>query len=352
MKKCSLILFFLSCGVANAQYNLINIGFSQFMKHEIATDCYSITDQTAQSVEDKKYTFKNLRLYILKGNDEIRKSAKDLGNYLSLQDAIVKNLIEISEMDGGSVNILSFQNVSTDTILVLAGEIVTGGKQDRVIGCDLLLLPRIGQVKVPVFCVEHGRWKSNGTGESFKGYFGVSSAAVRKQAVVDKNQGGVWKKVAEVNQKNNVNPSTGTYTALKNSESLNWELDAYMKFFEPLVATDTNIIGFVAVTGDTIISCDIFGNNALFKSHAHGLIKAAAVEASTNGSVVTILASQVLAFLTEFLTSDIGQEEKIMEKGTLLMNKGKKVHMNYYKSGKTEGSTSIIHPMKINRIGN
>jgi hypothetical protein len=335
MKNHIIIACLLSVFSANAQYNLKNITFSNYVKLEQESGNYQISDQQAQQTEEMKNTFKNLRLYMLKGNAEIRKVSKDLGKYLSLQDAVTKGRIKITELNGGSVNTLQFENIGKDTIMVLAGEIVTGGKQDRVVGKDILLPPNSGKVEVPVFCVEHGRWTPNGNGESFKGYFGVSSAAVRKQAVVDKNQSGVWKNVAEMNAKNKVNPSTGTYTALKNADSLNLEIDEYLKFFQSIVYSDSNNLGFVAVTGDSIISCDLFASNSLFKSHANDLLKAAAVEASTNGSAVKIAASTVLAFLAEFLASEVNQDAKIREKGELLKSGNSKVHLNYYKTGKS-----------------
>jgi hypothetical protein len=41
---------------------------------------------------------------------------------------------------------------------LLAGEIVTGGKQDRIIGKDRLVPAESDPVDLSVFCVEPGRW--------------------------------------------------------------------------------------------------------------------------------------------------------------------------------------------------
>ena len=41
--------------------------------------------------------------------------------------------------------------------------------------------------------------------------------------------------------------------------------------FNELLLADSNAIGFVAVTGDTVISCDLFANNALYRSQAGSL---------------------------------------------------------------------------------
>ena len=59
---------------------------------------------------------------------------------------------------GGEVNRLVLVNNSERPLLLLAGEVVTGGKQDRVIGVDRIVPPKSEPVDLSVFCVEPGRW--------------------------------------------------------------------------------------------------------------------------------------------------------------------------------------------------
>jgi ARG and Rhodanese-Phosphatase-superfamily-associated Protein domain len=56
------------------------------------------------------------------------------------------------------VNRLVLVNNSKRPLLLLAGEIVTGGKQDRVIAKDRLIAPESDPIDLDVFCVERGRW--------------------------------------------------------------------------------------------------------------------------------------------------------------------------------------------------
>src|SRR3954464_12322420 len=60
--------------------------------------------------------------------------------------------------DGAQVNQLVLVNNSKKPLLLLAGEIVTGGKQDRVIGKDRIVPAESDPVDLSVFCVEPGRW--------------------------------------------------------------------------------------------------------------------------------------------------------------------------------------------------
>src|SRR5205807_2327624 len=59
---------------------------------------------------------------------------------------------------GGVVNRLVLVNNSKHPLILLAGEIVTGGKQDRVVGKDRIVPAESDPVDLSVFCVEHGRW--------------------------------------------------------------------------------------------------------------------------------------------------------------------------------------------------
>ena len=330
-KKSLFILMFLAFQIAKAQVNLsnISIGKSSFMKYE--ADSVSLNETNEFTEMEKKFTHGNLRIYMLRANDKYVTANRDIGNYTSLQEAIKGKKIKISELDGGTVNTLEFENTSRDTIMILAGEVVTGGKQDRVVGQDLILPPNKGKVKVAVFCVEHHRWSPQGSGYQFTGHQGITSGKVRHGAVVDKSQGKVWEEVADVNKKNKTETSTGTYVAIQNSETLKTELPKYVSHFEKLMMADSNYIGFVAVTGDTIISADLFATNQMFKKQAPQLLKSVAVEAITNGTVVAIAAIKVMDFLNEFLKDETKQEEKVNENGTMLKNNGKKLHLNYYK---------------------
>ncbi|MGO8793382.1 MAG: ARPP-1 family domain-containing protein [Candidatus Sulfotelmatobacter sp.] len=62
------------------------------------------------------------------------------------------------QRETAEVNRLVLINNSKRPLLLLAGEIVTGGKQDRVIGKDRIVPAESDPVDLSVFCVEPGRW--------------------------------------------------------------------------------------------------------------------------------------------------------------------------------------------------
>src|SRR5205085_7274600 len=89
--------------------------------------------------------------------------------------------------DGAEVNRLVLVNNSKRPLILLAGEIVTGGKQDRVIGKDRLVPAESDPIDLSVFCVEPGRW--TGTTEKFNAYAApMAQPGVRSKAMADKDQ--------------------------------------------------------------------------------------------------------------------------------------------------------------------
>src|SRR4051794_3702259 len=59
--------------------------------------------------------------------------AVDKTQYLTLSDGLHRKLVAVSELaGGGSVNTLMVTNKSDKPLLILGGEVVLGGQQDRI----------------------------------------------------------------------------------------------------------------------------------------------------------------------------------------------------------------------------
>src|SRR3984957_11046651 len=100
---------------------------------------------------------------------------------------------------GDQVNTLVLVNNSKQPLLLLAGEIVTGGKQDRVIAKDRIVPAGGDPVDLSVFCIEHGRWtessaKFGATASNATGSFMVQPQG-RQQVMDAKSQQQVWNPV-------------------------------------------------------------------------------------------------------------------------------------------------------------
>ena len=97
--------------------------------------------------------------------------------------------IGIPEQHGASVNQLVLINRGSKPLLLLAGELVSGGKQDRIIGKDRIVPPGAAPLPLDVFCVEAGRWSA---GAQFSAGKLMVHPSVREQAAITQEQAKVW----------------------------------------------------------------------------------------------------------------------------------------------------------------
>lgn len=100
---------------------------------------------------------------------------------------------------GDEVNTLVLVNHSKRPLLLLAGEIVTGGKQDRIVAKDRIVPADADPIDLGVFCIEPGRWTESSANFGAAGKSALKSfmvqPAVRERAMVDQDQQQVWNSV-------------------------------------------------------------------------------------------------------------------------------------------------------------
>jgi hypothetical protein len=100
-----------------------------------------------------------------------------------------------TKAESPQVGKLVLVNKTRKPLMMLGGEVLTGGKQDRVVGNDRLVPANSGAVDLDVFCVEPHRWK--GLSEKFGGAGFLLQPSVRLTTISTQNQRQVWNAVGE-----------------------------------------------------------------------------------------------------------------------------------------------------------
>jgi hypothetical protein len=214
--------------------------------------------------------------------------------------------------DGAEVNRLVLVNNSKRPLLLLAGEIVTGGKQDRVIGKDRIVPAESEPIDLSVFCVEPGRWVQ--TSEHFGAsgaMYGATAAvpvggpvtmmaqpSVRAKAMGDKDQGEVWAEVRKQQQAVETVEAqagapvvagevaeTSSYARVMENGAVQKQVEAVAKpieqNYESLIhqLRERKAVGVVVAVNGRIIWADIFASTDLLEKYWPKLVRSYASEA-------------------------------------------------------------------------
>jgi hypothetical protein len=198
------------------------------------------------------------------------------------------------------VNRLVLVNNSKRPLLLLAGEIVTGGKQDRVIGKDRIVPAESDPVDLSVFCVEPGRWVAANGKNEFGNAPGVTNGllaapAVRSKAMAAKDQQQVWDSVrtsqsamAVTVEATGAAPAvnaTSSYARVMDNKEVQKQVDAVaapvQRNYESVIRQlhDKNAVGVVVAVNGEIVWADIFASTQLLQKYWPKLVRSYATEA-------------------------------------------------------------------------
>jgi len=206
------------------------------------------------------------------------------------------------------VNQLVLINRSKRPLLLLAGELVSGGKQDRIIGKDRIVPVGAEPLPLDVFCVEHGRW--TGSSSQFTASKTIVHPSVREQAVEQK-QDEVWAAVAggttasvavsaapsaqpgpaprisseALAQAITVEAPTQSYRKIYEGRRVGGSVDTFVDQVQRRFARATSglkgerVVGVIVAYGGEVAWSDIFASSDLFHQYWSKLLRSYAVEA-------------------------------------------------------------------------
>ncbi len=227
---------------------------------------------------------------------------------LTLQEAFAKKVVEVREI--GNVNQLEVENLGDEEIFIQSGDIVKGGKQDRVLSVSLVLPPHSGAVPIDSFCVEQGRWSARGD-EDAGAFSGSDAVLPSREAKIEMKepsrpasgagvigmtaaqQQEIGRNVAKIQGK--LSSQLGASVAAPRSQSslqlalengkLKREQDDYVTALQPLGEQDDDVIGYAFAINGRLNSADIYPSNGLFRKMWPKLLRASATEAIGEGAV-------------------------------------------------------------------
>ncbi len=232
--------------------------------------------------------------------------------YLTLTEALRKDGVEISEVsEGGSVPELKLKNKLDQDVFAADGETLLGAKQNRVLNTSIFVNAK-SEIKVPVSCVEQGRWhyRERAFRDCEYSEF-INSRAVKMASVGERlkasgwdrhsDQGEVWRQVAAKQREFGAYSPTGSMEDVY--EARRPRLDQYVENFR----AQPGQTGLACVIDGRVAGLELFEEPGIYSEYSSKLIRAYASEVLGKDSMAASVPDrfEVRRLLREFTESDV-----------------------------------------------
>jgi hypothetical protein len=327
-------------------------------------------------------TYENISIFPV-----VSSQSQDTSSFLTLEEGLATGEVTVAEQGaqilqrsrdgrpiyfpqptGASVNQLVLINRSKRPLLLLAGELVSGGKQDRVIGKDRIVPVGAPPLPLDVFCVEHGRWTGN---SQFAAAKTIVHPSVREKAAVDQKQTEVWDAVRSgttVKAAPAVPPAQISTYSIQGAIAGNGRTEAYEKIYESQAVgvsiddfvnevqrrfaqatsglKNERVVGVVVAYGGEVAWSDIFASGDLFDHYWRKLLRSYAVEALTRPTYRQAASRENAA---EFLRRLNGRETQETEPGVYRWREIKEGQLAQIELDALQPKSITLHRLLLHR---
>jgi hypothetical protein len=200
--------------------------------------------------------------------------------YTLLTDAVAKGTLHIAEMESASVGTLMAQNTGTLPVLIVNGQELVGGKQNRIINSTVLVPP--GSTALPVSCVEQARWSVPQPGFApHDALYPVLRAETAMQVATSLRQSGthtsdqsaIWSSIRNRQENEAIMSPTGAMADLYDRRR--GELAAFAR----AIPYPDGAVGMVTAIGGHVTGLELFDTPATMAALWPIFIRAAALDA-------------------------------------------------------------------------
>lgn len=278
--------------------------------------------------------------------------------YQVLSEALASSAVEVRERSSASVPELWLANRSDSMVLVMDGEEIVGGKQNRMVNASFLIAPR-SEVMLPVTRVEHGRWHDVAPRFS-AGEAAPSFLRREKEMQVKENlratrrpaadQSAVWGAIAARQREEGTHSPTGAMNDLYRQKDK--DLADYERAFQVV----ENAIGMVVALDGRMVGADLFDQpvtaarlwSKLVRSYAMDVTGRGQEKPVAQGRAEKLLKRLTGARLETFPSIALGQDLRLEgdgANGAALVYEGIVVHMGIFRihhRGTQTGSTGMV----------
>jgi hypothetical protein len=200
--------------------------------------------------------------------------------YLTGPASFELGLLEIAELEPPEVPRLAVTNLSDVPILLVEGEMLVGGDQNRTMNVTVLCPPKARTI-VPVSCVEAGRWGArrtmSGANKHAPGSLRAAKTAYLEARSHDvtargSDQGLVWEEVARQSSAHDV--YTGTSALHDVQEEVESRISEQLEEIKP----EPNQVGVACTIGGEVVGLDVFDHSSTLSQYLRAIVAGHALD--------------------------------------------------------------------------
>jgi len=311
----------------------------------------------------RKQSYRNLTIFPILAPDGTKP------DYLTLEQALSRNLVRITEMDkAGSVPELRLLNKGKKNILIVEGEELVGAKQNRIVNATFLIAGKT-EVVIPVSCVEQGRWQHES--DAFSSGNKMMHASLRRNHQMDvkfslkegrgyrSDQGRIWNDIS--GKLDRMNVSAPTDAMADAYDSYEDKISDFLKAFR-LIEWQ---VGAIFAINSQVLGLECFGCSDTFSRFFNKLVKSYALDALDNLDPQkndTVAPEKARRFLHSIVKSEkerhpsISLGETVMFgsrsiSGVALVEENRVLHLSAFKKAHGHGQNRVRYQRFSHRRG-
>lgn len=282
--------------------------------------------------------------------------------YLLLDELMALGLAKVTEVsEGGSVPEVSFANLADRPVLLVDGEELVGARQNRILNLSILVAAG-RKIRIPVSCVEQGRWAYRGRhfeAAAHKLYRKARAmkaahvtASLRERGTRRSDQGALWRDIdAKMARMRSYSPTASMEDLYQDHAA---RLADYLAAFAPVPGQR----GAMFAINGRIVAAELFDSPDTYARYAKKLLSSYALDALDEARPMSAVPSpeRRLRFLGELGAAraaafpavgegeDLRLEGHDLAGGALAVD-GRVVHLVAFRVESDEDTGGIDKPM-------
>jgi len=245
------------------------------------------------------YHYRNLSIFPVSNSSWTQSSR----GFLTIDRAIQRGEVELKEKGYGEVNTVSVKNKGKSYVFGLAGDMIVGAKQDRMLQHDVLVPPHSGWLELEVYCTEHGRWHAQT--DNFGSIQRAVPSQLRAKAAQTESQSEVWAGVAEAKEALGDRAGTSALQSIYSDKKIEEKSRAYLDELLPVPRRSDKTVGALIAIGNRLVCLDVFSDHQLFSDMWEKLLRSYVMDALSQPEQGSLSIADARGFIRSLGQADL-----------------------------------------------